>query len=579
MSFFCLMLFTSGLAVPAVYEGQPLELSRQPWFTLYRGVAMEPVAGGLDTGAAARQIAGRSDLWWLETEVAVPKALRDAQDIQLFIKSDVAAFEVLFNDRVVLQNGTVAENGEGERAGRYIVSRQVPRHWIRTGDAGRDRNTLVIRFSNVQFPQGCHFFDISLGPNGLAEAKTGPWVYGPLVLCGVFLLAVCLNLAFLVAFKGRLSFLLLAGLFAVCFWAMAEDVWLYRFPAGVAFRHLGVMGGRLDDAAFLLLNLAVAWTFRDLFRTPARPLWGCLVAGAATAFLVIGDHPLYYFFMSWPPLLFALGAGYRGLKNGRLLSAALLVFAALVYGDEANLLDGVARHNFVVTSLFYYLDYVGFALMAFVMVIVSAAGIIQQNRDLDQAQLRTSRLELELLGKHLHPHFLMNTLTALQHLLMTDRTQAVSLLDALAEELHLLREMSRRRMVTLDEECAICRTHLKIMNMQQRADFRWCVENVDGSATLPPAVLHTLVENGLTHGYAGRTEGVFRLTGERADGVVRYRLFNDSRVTGGDGVPAAGSGTGLAYVRACLEEAYPGRWRFHAGPVPGGWEAVVEVPA
>lgn len=581
MPFLLFLLTTTCFTAPSVYDGRALDLSRRPVFTLFRGDDSVPAAKDLDMRGLAAALDGQSGRWRVQTEIAIPSELRDAQDIWLFVKSDVAAFDLLLNDRVVIENGRIGQSAADEVGGRYMVSRQIPRDWIKTGTTGADSNTLVIRFSNFQFPNGTHFYDISLGPNGLIESKSGPWVYGPLLLCGVFLLAVCINLSFFAAFKRRPLFLLLAGLFGVCFWAMAEDVLMHRFPVTVAFRHQGVLGGRLDDLAFLLLILAVGWEFRALFLGRKRPFVWVIPLGAVLMVVFLADHALFYFWISLVPLVLALCAWRHRLANGPLLSVALLVFCVLVFGDEADIFDGMAatQQNFVVTSLFYYLDYLGFALLAFVMVTASAGGIIHQNRALDQAQLRGSRLELELLLKHLHPHFLMNALMALQHLLMTDREQAVALVDALAEELHLLRVMSRRRLVTLDEELEICRIHLKIMNMQQRANFQLTVTGVDGAATIPPAVLHTLVENGLTHGYAGRREGVFQLSGETEAGLVRYRLFNDSRAQVDTEPASTGSGTGTAYVRARLEETYPGRWRFQAGAVPGGWEAVVEVPA
>jgi hypothetical protein len=36
-------------------------------------------------------------------------------------------------------------------------------------------------------------------------------------------------------------------------------------------------------------------------------------------------------------------------------------------------------------------------------------------------------------------------------------------------------------------------------------------------------------------------------------------------------------GTGLRYVRARLEESFPGRWQLHDGPVEGGWCTVIEL--
>ena len=65
----------------------------------------------------------------------------------------------------------------------------------------------------------------------------------------------------------------------------------------------------------------------------------------------------------------------------------------------------------------------------------------------------------------------------------------------------------------------------------------------------------------------------------RVAGQVRYTL-----VAWGQAVEAARpeeetrrEGTGLRYVKARLEESFPGRWTMAAGPVEGGWRTVIEL--
>ena len=95
---------------------------------------------------------------------------------------------------------------------------------------------------------------------------------------------------------------------------------------------------------------------------------------------------------------------------------------------------------------------------------------------------------------------------------------------------------------------------------------------------VPPALLHTLVENAITHGGPVRDgERTLRLTEARlADGRRVIELLSpvSQLPTARTGVT---EGTGTRYVKARLEESHPGRWHFETGPVPNGWRTRIEI--
>jgi len=192
-----------------------------------------------------------------------------------------------------------------------------------------------------------------------------------------------------------------------------------------------------------------------------------------------------------------------------------------------------------------------------------------------EAQVRSARLELDLLKKHIQPHFLLNSLNSIVAWLEEEPATAVTLVQALAEELRLLLRSAALPSVPLAEEISLCRTHLQVMGLRYGRSYRMETHGAMEGIEVPPLVLHTLVENGLTHGYAGRDSGVFRLTVTREDRVTRLELFNDSALEGN--AAEYREGTGMRYVRGRLEELYPSRWTFAAGPVEGGWRALIEV--
>ena len=169
-------------------------------------------------------------------------------------------------------------------------------------------------------------------------------------------------------------------------------------------------------------------------------------------------------------------------------------------------------------------------------------------------------------------------LTSLAEWVETDPRVGVRMIEALAEELRLLSRVGALRTVDLRDELALCRLHLRVMSLRHDAPLELSAEGVDEARQLPPAVLHTLIENALTHNHY--PQGATFLVQERvADDRRTYEL----RCPPGrqqDEVPGVATGTGLDYVRARLSESFADRWRLTDGrAADGAWVTCIEVPA
>ena len=185
-------------------------------------------------------------------------------------------------------------------------------------------------------------------------------------------------------------------------------------------------------------------------------------------------------------------------------------------------------------------------------------------------------LEIELLRKTIEPHFVMNTLTAVIEWMEQEPAAGVHFLEAFAGELRLFSKIAHDAAIPLRDEIALCRSHLAVMGCRKAKRFHLRTGEVDLAATIPPAVLHTLVENALTHNRYRGDDVEFVLAVERRNGSRRY-VFDAPL---GDAKTSVGpDGTGLRYVKARLEERYPGKWSLSTGRKGAHWRTTIEVPA
>ena len=226
----------------------------------------------------------------------------------------------------------------------------------------------------------------------------------------------------------------------------------------------------------------------------------------------------------------------------------------------------------------YYFN-IAFAGLATTMVICTSFSIARQfarNEKAErEAQLKSTRLENELLKKNINPHFVLNTLTSIIAWLRKDSGSAIKLIEALAEEFRMINQISTLKQIPIVQEIDLCRAHLKIMSYRKGADYKLETIDIDEKDTIPPMIFHTLVENGITHGYENKIAGTFKLQRIKNSNSTKYVLTND-----GDFNPEESKGStgfGAKYIKGRLEESYPGEWDFTSSKSDQGWESIVEI--
>jgi LytS/YehU family sensor histidine kinase len=93
-------------------------------------------------------------------------------------------------------------------------------------------------------------------------------------------------------------------------------------------------------------------------------------------------------------------------------------------------------------------------------------------------------------------------------------------------------------------------------------------------------IIHTLIENGLTHSYEPTEPGNFELLCENYDHKRIICLRNNGSLLRSLSQKAANDieeGMGMRYVKARLEESYSGRWDLQFGLVNDLWEVTIYI--
>ena len=186
--------------------------------------------------------------------------------------------------------------------------------------------------------------------------------------------------------------------------------------------------------------------------------------------------------------------------------------------------------------------YLGFSLILLGMFYLLSLRIKEQRLAYENSLVQSTRLRLELLKKNIQPHFLMNTLTSLIDWVEESPKKGVLFIESLAKEFDHFNQIEEQTLIPISQEIALCRTHLEIMEYRKEVNYSWEEEGIDPDQKIPPAILHTLLENGITHS-----------------------------------LPLEDNSTGLKYIKARLTESYHSKWDFTSEPTDHGWKSILKI--
>ncbi len=297
---------------------------------------------------------------------------------------------------------------------------------------------------------------------------------------------------------------------------------------------------------------------------------------------------------AFTPIVLALAKRYPLRRGAWKKPLAVHAAGAIAFGLAHLLILGVVRTRFLplrwgatdpvtwLLSTLWSLQAQA-EVLAYAGVVAAGHGFEAISRARAQ-ELRTARLQTELtearlgaLQSQLQPHFLFNTLNAIDVLIEEEPTQAKGILLRLAG---LLRSSldDRRLERPLGAELEHLRSYLDIeqMRLGERLRVAWDIgANLD-DALVPSLLLQPLVENALIHGIAPRSgPGKISIAARQGEGGLELAVDDD-----GVGIDkAAGEGIGLGNTRRRLAELYGAEQELCVSPREGGGVTVlVRIP-
>ena len=325
--------------------------------------------------------------------------------------------------------------------------------------------------------------------------------------------------------------------------------------------------------------------------------------------MLVWELPYWLLWAALSPLVLRLARRFP-FERGRLASSSfvhlLACFLISVAHRAAYLLVGWVLHVAVyrqlasISTVYNFLIFfnlpTGFMCYGTILLVAYILDYYRRHQEeeleisrleaaLAQAQLETTRAQLQALKMQLQPHFLFNTLHSISALVHRDPDTADRMIARLGDFLRLTLENSGAQEVSLQKELEFLRCYLDIerVRFQDRLTTSVEVEPRALDTPVPNLILQPIVENALRHGVAQHSSpGRVEISAKRGDGSLRIEVRDNgpglSAITRPNGKTR--EGLGLSNTRARLAQLYGAAHRFELSNAPGGGLVVtLEIPA
>lgn len=490
-------------------------------------------------------------IFWSRTQINILKAPESLHPygIQLHIYGE---YEVFWDGVLIGKNGNPGQEAMLPPEGKMWASFSIPTHLTDKGT-----HLLAIRSSLYYFPDHARLRELKIDYYDDLLIDTVIESSYMHLFAGAFLITSFYFLFLFLSNKKEYATLI----FSICCFLFFLLILAEFMKAYVPIHYsLHVVRLQIIDNLMLCISFFSPFYFSIQFPFPKRKI--LLILYAFILFFLLlpsnGYFELVANNMALSMWIFSCGIVLYGVYKKR--RGAGLVLLTLVLSVLINLVTPFNKSLFA-----------GFSLILLGMFYLLSLRLKEQRLAYENSLVQSTRLRLELLKKNIQPHFLMNTLTSLIDWIEESPQKGVFFIEALAKEFDLFNQIENKTLIPIAQEIALCRTHLEVMKYRKEINYSWQEEGIDFEQKIPPAILHTLLENGITHSLPLEDNSIkFKLIFESNIDYKCYTFLTFAtsvqRVS-----DTRGEGTGLKYIKARLTESYDSKWDFISQPTNHGW--------
>ncbi|MFC4389878.1 histidine kinase [Flavobacterium quisquiliarum] len=492
-----------------------------------------------------------------ETEIEILKRENESESLGLQVNA-FGAFDVYWDGIFVGRNGQMTKSGLAEIPGTETTYYQIPEKFSNIG------KHIITIIGTRHYCRDAER-DIHVKLKSYLLLHRSPLIVNSFMnlMAGAFLIAaVYYFFLYLNSSRKELS-VLLFGIICLLFFCLLilEYVKYYVIiPYNQFYTRLKIIGWLT-----FVVSILVPWYFMLQFEFKRKRLFLLLLFITLVTIYIVYygqfDLSAAYFTIAarFFSIVIALEAVFRKVKGGIIVAVGLLA--------------GVAVNYF----MFYDFGlFIAFTILVLCMLYLHTIRTKAIEEAHNASLLLSSRLQLQLIKKNIQPHFLRNTLTSLIDWIEESPKDGVVFIRALAEEFDIMNDIAEDTLIPIRQEIDLCRRHLEVMSFRKEICYEWKDEGIDEDETIPPAVLHTIIENGITHSLPPK-EGciVFSLSFTKEKNFNKYTLLTlaENRLTKNNKT----KGTGFKYIKARLTESYGENWSFDSHSVAKGWETTIKI--
>ena len=498
--------------------------------------------------------------YWIRVSLTITG--KPPTEQQAIFTSILGAYDVYWDNIRLQSNGEVGTSRQLETPGDIYFKTIIPEKFWTPG-----KHVISLRISNYYAPQKLrkHYFNIKIAPhqktseNFLIASLIPLVILGGLILIGGFFLLLHFRYA------RKTTYLLFSSLCFLIVGLLVVELW--KPIVGYTYNwhiHRMYLVGILTFSICFLLPVFFIYHFK---MKDKKQLIYTLIAILLIIIYFVSGFDKISSYLTQASLLFtltltcwALYLRKHGAKNA-LSSIGIVFFMSIYFTDSFQ-----DRYFFPSFSLI---------IITVLVSLINQLSLVQQQRN--HAKLLSAQLEISLLKKSIQPHFILNTLTSIEQWIVESPEAAIEFIDALAEEFQQLNDISNKQLIPIEDELELCRTHLKIMGFRHDLKFKLCTKNIASGLMVPPALIHTLLENSFTHNQYTVSPTTFFVS--CLNTIDSLEFIIKSPTSGSSLGTSLNTGTGIKYIESRLTESFANNWSLISTLQGDLWVTVIKIPS